>query len=513
VIDGRVDAALEGTPAAGLGVQDGHELLAATLSRLGPDGLDHLAADFALARVDRRRRTMLLARDAFGMRPLFWARRGTSVGFATDPDVLRTLGLVTGELDRERVAAYLAQLDREDEGTGFAGVQRVPGGDWIEVDLSGRVRQAHWFRPEAVTRRDWSFDEAVHAVNAAVVDAVADRVRGRRAVLLLSGGRDSGSVAVAAARAGASPLCLTKTYDPDLPCDEAAEARHLADRLGLAVEDMFVPTVPTAHHLEQLPSLSGTPLGYAISTEAVAIRDGVADATPDVVLDGDGGDDLFASGPVAALDLLRSGQLLQAAAAARSFPVTGRYDWWVVLKTLGRAVTPSAALRARERARPWPSWVLGSPPALAPDGPVRSDRQLLLDHLRGRALHPLGELPDRIVRSTGARMASPLLDQRVIRLVLSLPVAHRVPRPGPKPLLAGAFLGDLDHTRRKTSFLPHYRAVARASQQAFAHWLGRDSLVVRHGFVRDEPPREDASPAEALGVLRRLTVEAWLRSQ
>ena len=131
------------------------------------------------------------------MRPLFWARRGRRLGFATDPDVLLALRLASGEIDREMVAAYLTQSEGEDERTAFVGVARLAGGAWLEADLLGRLRLARWFHPEAVEQRPWTFDAAADALRATVVQAVADRARGRRPAVFLSGGRDSGSVAVA----------------------------------------------------------------------------------------------------------------------------------------------------------------------------------------------------------------------------------------------------------------------------------------------------------------------------
>jgi asparagine synthase (glutamine-hydrolysing) len=126
VADARVDAALAGPNVPTLEqTSTGIALVASMLDEAGPDGLDRVAADFALARWDRRRDQLMLARDAFGLRPRYWAKRGRRIGFASDPVVLFALGLASGDLDRDVVAQRLAGADPAGERTFFAGVRRV----------------------------------------------------------------------------------------------------------------------------------------------------------------------------------------------------------------------------------------------------------------------------------------------------------------------------------------------------------------------------------------------------
>ena len=153
------------------------------------------------------------------------------------------------------------------------------------------------------------------------------------------------------------------------------------------------------------------------------------------------------------------------------------------------------------------------PPRRNVEGPVRSSRQRLLSSLGAYSFDTWGELSDRLLLGTGVRMASPFLDQRVVRLALSLPAALRAPHPGPKPLLARAFLGPFDTTRRKTSFLAHYLALARASRQMFGDWFGPDALAARLGLVDGVMLGAEASDRWNGAVLRHVVLEAWLRSR
>ncbi|MDP9262191.1 MAG: hypothetical protein M3O89_09485, partial [Actinomycetota bacterium] len=176
VADARVDARLPGSDVPSFeATSTGIELLASTLDEEGPDGLDRLAADFALARWDRRRDRLLLARDAFGLRPLFWAKRGRRIGFASEPVVLVELGLASGDLERHVVAQRLAGADPAGERTFFAGIRRVLGGRWLTVDRDGLMHTGRWFRPETIQVEETSLEDAASGVQEAIVDAVASR--------------------------------------------------------------------------------------------------------------------------------------------------------------------------------------------------------------------------------------------------------------------------------------------------------------------------------------------------
>jgi asparagine synthase (glutamine-hydrolysing) len=166
VADARVDA-VSGVPVSRS--RAGVWILDSILSREGPEGLAGVAGDFALARWDAEQGRLTLSRDAFGLRPLVWARRGRRMGFASDPEILVCLGLASGELDRRAVAGYLALRELGGERTGFEEVRRVLGGRWLSLDLEGRVGEGRWFRPEDVAAERRSAEEAAEELAAAII--------------------------------------------------------------------------------------------------------------------------------------------------------------------------------------------------------------------------------------------------------------------------------------------------------------------------------------------------------
>jgi asparagine synthase (glutamine-hydrolysing) len=503
VADGRIDAP---APAGGTASQLHH-----LLRHTGKGGLATLAADFALAYWEPSRGELTLARDAFGLRPLVWARRGSRVAFASDPEVLIALGLASGELDPETICAYLAMRDFGGERTGFEGIHRLLGGRWRSFDVAGRSREGRWFRPEDIEQEETgSAKKAAEALQEALVAAAASRSRGRRTAVLLSGGRDSGAVAVALARAGISATCITHTFREDLGCSEEEPARRLAEEMGHRWIGLPAPMRITPADLADLPAAAGTPLAFPAFPQARSLRDAVAATGAEVVLDGEGGEPLFTAGPVAVLDLLRRGRLGAAARAARGFHERWIYPYPVVAKAIARALMPPGVFTLRERIRGQPPWVAARPPSRS-SGPGRTSRRELIKALLAAAGSPFPELWQRTFARTGVEYASPLLDTRVVRVALSLPVELRVPTPTPKPLLSRAMLEGFEESRRKIAFTAYYDLLSASVRRDFPHLVASSGLAAGEGYVRRERLVRVGETRWKLAALPLTAVENWLR--
>ena len=110
--------------------------------------------------------------------------------------------------------------------------------------------------------------------------------------------------------------------------------------------------------LALLPALYGSPFipsAFPITSARVA---GVVDSGSDVVLNGEGGEPVFAASPVAVWDMVRSGRFRDAMAATLGFSERWIYPTPKVAKAAIRAVLPPRLLSVRERARSVPPWTL-----------------------------------------------------------------------------------------------------------------------------------------------------------
>lgn len=506
VADARVDGTVGGSSSL-----QGLAVLEEALRSRGPLGLNDVAADFALAHLDASSGTLVLARDVFCLRPLYWATRGSRLGFAADPAVLIALGLADGALDRDAVITYLYRLDTEDERSGFRGVYRLPGGHCLRW-RDDSFALGRWFRPERTGEQGGSLEHHAGLVREAVLASVVSRARGRRVALSLSGGRDSGAVAVALAESGVTADCLTYVYPEPEPYDEAGPAHDIATAHGHEVVQMALRPWVEPEEIEWLPSFVGGPLGPPAFPLGMAMFRSLESCGAQVLMDGQWGEPLFSAAPVAPLDLMRRGRIRAAARAARSFDHEWIYGYPVLAKAAIRAAAPRSLLRIRERRRPDPPWLPPPPPPPDLGTAPRSHRAFLLDSLSRAAFTSYVEMTERLYQPLGVEYAPPYLDMRVVTAALQAPLQTLIPLGGAKPLLRAAFLGEWDSSRVKARNMAFLDGLAASIHDRYPAFFSRESLATQEGYVIPEGLPATSLPLWRFASITLLGLETWLRT-
>src|SRR5436190_1945581 len=99
---------------------------------------------FAYALWDGRRRRLTLARDRLGVKPLYWARAGGTLLFASEPKALLVSGRIATRLDPEALHDYLSLLVPIAPRTLFAGVSQLEPGTTLTVEEGRAVERRYW---------------------------------------------------------------------------------------------------------------------------------------------------------------------------------------------------------------------------------------------------------------------------------------------------------------------------------------------------------------------------------
>ena len=511
VADARIDQIL-GPPAEKVAKgPPATSLLDALLREAGPDALESIAADFALARFDSRTGELILARDAFGLRPLYWARRGRRVGFASDPEVLVRMGLATGEPDREALIEWLFERGAVGDRTAVAGIHRVEPGHAVRFRANGAAAIHRWFRPERVLiDRELTLETAAAEAREALVAAVVSRCEGRTVALTLSGGRDSSAVAAALAEAGIRATCITYVLQGEGVPSEAGIARELARSFGHDYQEVPIPAHLDEARLFEFVRMAGSPLQVVGIPIQLAICDGLRSIEAEVVLAGEGGDLLFMGFPIAVYDLLREGRVGASIQAARNYHRLWTRSYAVTAKVGLRAISPRPILELRERLRSRPPWLVE--PARRPVQPIRTDRMYLLDVLK-TGLGSAAEVPERVFGHSGATLAWPFFDLRLVRLALRLPPLLRVPIPRPKPVLEAALLRGHAERLVKAPLGGFVRDLLLNTLSEFPNALGRATLAADLALVRREGLGRVGDLRWAWEAADLLGLEIWLRER
>jgi asparagine synthase (glutamine-hydrolysing) len=408
----------------------------------GREVLDRLIGMWAFAIWDRPARTLFLARDRLGVKPLVYARLPNGVAFASEIKALVAGGVTERRLNPEALPHYLSAFAVPEPYSLVAGVTRLRAGHALLASPGGVEEYSYW--DCAVPEEE---DRGADGYREEIGDLVEDAVR-RQLVsdvplgVLLSGGIDSRLVATFAARAHPGLNTFTLGFD-DPAADERSTSRAVARGLGAVHHESVLHVDDGAVALPALLEAYDEP-GQSLTQTHFISRFAREHVT--VALSGLGGDELFAAYPThVAVNVLA--RLDQLPLFARRMVHEAAL---MVPSRRMRRLSELAGLEADSRVT---QELLHQTSAglrralLAPavreevdlEGPVR---HLEEHYSRARAHHPLNRLlyvylktylTDELLRATDAmsmlhslELRVPLLDHRLVERAMRMPAERKM---------------------------------------------------------------------------------------
>jgi asparagine synthase (glutamine-hydrolysing) len=289
----------------------------------GPAMLDRLRGMFALALIDMRSRTLFLARDRVGKKPLYWTRQGGRMVFASELKALRFALASRPHVDRDALSSFLAFGFVPEGQCILQGVNKLPPAHWLSLDLlTGEVKQRRYWRLELTPDDGIDFLQAVEEIPDLLGDAAKVRLRSDVPLaLFLSGGIDSGLVAATCARENRELRALHVRFGRGSM--ETRLARVTAARVGLVLDEIEVRPDEGLDLLPRLADVYDEPLGDSSAIPTVLMAT-TARERATVVLNGDGGDEAFGG--------------YRRFLAARASGLAGAATWGPVLAALASPV-------------------------------------------------------------------------------------------------------------------------------------------------------------------------------
>ncbi len=482
--------------------------------RLGSAFLQRLNGMYAGAVLDPSRDRLLLFRDRFGIKPLYYARTEEGLFFASEVRALLAGSGIRPELDREMLPAYLTYRYVPGERTLFRGVRRMLPGSLLEVHPgSGRLRLERYWQYLPGAFEGLRGREARERFLELLSDSVRLRLRADVEVgSLVSGGVDSSSAAVLAA--GMSPglkLFTVSFEEPDY--DELPHVRHLVrSRADVLSGSELRVEVCLQQSLSELPAIVRSvedcvSLGTVVPTDAVCR---LASSRVKTVLTGEGADEVFAG---------YRKFLLEAAAAAWPSASAGERER---LRSLypelegymperapclpERYVQSEALFRPSEigrmlgiEAEPVPLPDEAVPEMPGETGPVQA---MMAMECRARLPEYVALRLDKLAMRHSLETRTPYLDYRLAELAAGVPVEELAdPLEGQGKLLCRRALLEGGVLDRETAFRPK-----RPFTIPMAAWLLRGEAP---DFVREV---FEGGGLESLGLLDAGVAEGVWRS-
>lgn len=261
----------------------------------GDDVLHRLNGMFAIAVWDIPRRRLLLARDRVGIKPLYYARVGGGIAFASEPKALLTRPDISREPDLVALHHYFSFKNIPAPLSAYAAIRQLRAGERLVLE-NGDVRTDRWWRIRFREDAKLGEEDAARHIRALLEDSVRLQMRSDVPVgAYLSGGVDSSSVVALMCRLGANNVkTFTLVYEDDFANKEAdrAFARKVSDMYGTDHVEHVVRFDDVPSHLDAILRAFDEPYSGVVST--YFLTQSIARHVK-VALSGDGADELFGS--------------------------------------------------------------------------------------------------------------------------------------------------------------------------------------------------------------------------
>lgn len=399
----------------------------------GAAAVEELDGMFGLAIWDNRTRTLILARDRAGEKPLFYARAGGEVVFASELQCLLRHPDVARDLDRDALRDYLALGYIPEPATPFRAIRRVPAGTFMRFTASGEETVRYWDAESiAITPIDPA--DAVRETRRLIENAVAKQVMSDVPVgVFISGGLDSSILATLASQViGVDKVHTFSAQFAEESYDESGDAAVLAQRMRTRHVPVRTDEETLLDALRNVTTRFAEPLADpAILPTFLLAR--AAREHVKVVLSGEGADELFGGYPTylghkiaPKYDALPAAIRNAVRRLAFALPASGKK---VTLEYLLKRFVSDAERPWIERHLRWFGTGLGTydgtPPSFASRDPLAG--AMLLDYrtyLRDNLLVKV----DRATMLSSVEARAPYLDRDVTAFALSLPPELRVRR-------------------------------------------------------------------------------------
>jgi asparagine synthase (glutamine-hydrolysing) len=272
------------------------EVIAQAYAEWGASCLDRLNGDFAFAVWDREEEELFLARDRFGVRPLFIAEFGGDFSFASEAKALLRHPSARRELDPAGLVETFTTWSNLPERSAFAGVRELAPAHYLRVGPDGVREERRWWDLDFAPRAAGTGDaDLIDELRELLSDSTRIRLRADVPVAAyLSGGLDSSATATLARRHMTNTLYSFGLGFADERFDESAFQDRIVEELGTDLTRVVVDSSDIAELLPRAVELSEKPTLRTALAPLLRLSRAVQDAGLKVVLTGEGADELFA---------------------------------------------------------------------------------------------------------------------------------------------------------------------------------------------------------------------------
>ena len=262
----------------------------------GVNCLHLLRGMYAFAIVDIQKKSLFLARDPFGIKPLFYTSQGKKFAFASELKTLIFSPDFNKKINTYALAGSMNYLWVPGNDCIFSGCNKLPAGSFLNADYNGNIEIQQYYQPDTHTE-DFDEEELIDLLDHQISDSVNKHMVSDVPVsAFLSGGLDSSLISVLARKIGALTTYTIKFADKDKKAeqmpDDSLFARKVAKKFDLDHHEIEISPEIT----RELPHLIyhlDEPLGDPAAINTYLICKAAKENGSKVLLSGMGADELF----------------------------------------------------------------------------------------------------------------------------------------------------------------------------------------------------------------------------
>jgi len=274
------------------------EILPHLYEEYGEAMLEHINGMFAFALWDKRKEKLLIARDRFGEKPLYYGVFDGKLIFASEPKVLLANASVKAEINTNALRQFLSFDYVPAPHSIYKGISKLPAAHFLTVEKGETKTRRYWNLSWNKNGNTPSIEKAAEELRELLADSVRMRLVADVPLgILLSGGVDSSSVAAFATQFSTEKVKTFSIGFEEDSFDESKFARQVATHLGTEHYEEKLSVEKAADLISEIGTWLDEPMsdGSLIPTFLLSrfVRKHVT-----VALGGDGGDEIFAGYPM-----------------------------------------------------------------------------------------------------------------------------------------------------------------------------------------------------------------------
>lgn len=464
------------------------EVILRIYARYGPEGFSKLNGMWAFALVDLPARLVILSRDRFSIKPLYYTRQGSRLYFASEIKQLVPL-LPSKHINRDVMVAFLAQLllDHTTE-TFIEGVSKIPPktSAIVSFDTAAMEMHPYWdYQHETVA----GFDQACERFTDLLEDSIRIRLRSDVKVgCLLSGGLDSSAIATVCKQIGRGDVETFSVVSDDERYSEQRFIDIVTSKTGVKNHKLLFQSPSSLALLDTVLAHSDEPVaGFSVLAQYSIFRMIKQQSDVTVLLSGQGGDEVL-------LGYLKFFFLYVRSLLHDGKAITLARE--LLASLLQGTMLHQFSLTEAKRYAPWlnkrpydGALCLGRNYVPAPIGEIHDPQARQMADVDSYSVPALAHYEDRNSMAHALEVRHPFLDHRLVNFLISLPTDYKIRNGWTKYILRKSSVNlpaPIRWRRDKQGFLTAEEMWLREDLQPIVRDMFQNSRLHELGFLNQK---------------------------